>query len=231
MKKELNMWRAFSGVCSIIIVLLASWRGPQPTHAAELRSVIIPAPPAPPAVCAAPPAPPAPAASVDPENPFTAFGQRQEALWVSRLCAHETTFSGGQTNDCGGILQVLRNSGGGVGAVIRRTPRFFGGRTERAWARHLMPNQRYNPPSWPETWPGFSVYTAAWHNTYTRTVDYVTGQRELPCTGRPMHWLGWAPGDMRARHLHTEVLRDWRTVECGDTINEFFEHVPRSEQP
>lgn len=164
----------------------------------------------------------------------TRANDETEALWLARLCVHEANWRGGEPeiNDCGGIMQVIQNRMRVWGepefldALMRTSPRFFGGRTDRSWARLLEPGVSDDPEGWPSTWPPFRVYTDDFDLVYDRSLSFVTGALAPPCRGTPRNWLSRThPRDRAVAHRHVEVLGDWREVRCGRTINAFYEHV------
>lgn len=157
-----------------------------------------------------------------------------DALWLSRICVHEANWRGGEpdVNDCGAIMQVVTNRHPDRDfrrALASTSPRFHGGTSDRAWARELRLGTSRSPEHWPEGWPAFSVYRDDFERVYERSLAFMRGDVAPPCEGSPRNWLSRVhPRDRAVAHRHVEVLRDWREVECGTTINAFYEPVPSS---
>jgi hypothetical protein len=155
-----------------------------------------------------------------------------DALWLARLCVHETTWAGGlpSVNDCGGIMQVVQNRAGGRSferTLRAMTPRFSTGMSTRPWARALRAEMRQSPEGWPDTWPPFSTFDERWRAVYHRSLAFVRGDLAPPCAGAPRNWLSRThPADRALAWRNVEVLRRWRVVDCGETRNEFYEPVP-----
>lgn len=190
-------------------------------------------------------------------HPPASWIRPRDVVWAARLCAHEATWAGGVpgspgvsgTADCGGIIQVLINRrearwpGEGFEQVVSHTsPRFYGGTTDRPWAR-VMPATplRADPVGWPATWPHATNYTDRWHAVYQQTWNYMTGATPLPCDGHVDHWFGRrCDGDRIAAMLATGR---WAEVECQShytnaegvdsltrrTVNAFLEPVRPTE--
>lgn len=158
-----------------------------------------------------------------------------DALWLARLCTHEVNWRGGDArmNDCGGIMQVIRNRARVWGeptfldALSRTSPRFFAGSTNRAWARELDAGDTSTPANWPvERWGEFERFSDDFDLVYERSLRFVSGDLAPPCRGRPRNWLSRThPRDREVAHRHVEVLRVWREVNCGPTVHAFYEHV------
>jgi hypothetical protein len=165
----------------------------------------------------------------------TRASDETDALWLARLCAHEVNWRGGEPNinDCGGILQVIQNrmvvwsEPEFLDALMRTSPRFFAGITDRSWARELEPGVIDDPDGWPSAWPPFRVYSDDFDLVYARSLSYVSGAEALPCRGRPRNWLSRThPRDREVARRHVEEIGDWREVRCGRTVHAFYEHVP-----
>lgn len=156
-----------------------------------------------------------------------------DALWLARICVHETTWAGGlpDVNDCGGMMQVIQNRADGRSfrrTLRRLTPRFYGGRSTRPWARLLTLADRQSPEGWPEHWPAFGNYRESWRAVYARSLAFVRGELDPPCSGAPRNWLSRThPSDREVARRYVEELRRWREVDCGETRNAFYEPVPR----
>lgn len=151
---------------------------------------------------------------------------RGDVLLAAQACVHEATWAGGtETVDCGGIVQVVlnrQNEGETFASALRRTmPRFFAGRSDRAWARHLtFGPMRENPPGWPYTTVSIRNYDASWRAVFVRTMRYLEGVEALPCPDPVVGWMG-RETDHRAleRRLSSGF---WRVSDCGPSRNVFL---------
>lgn len=159
----------------------------------------------------------------------------RDRLLASQACVHEATWAGGtRTFDCGGIIQVVmnrRDDGETFEQSLAQTmPRFYGGRTSRAWVRELRAAPiRENPTGWPWSVPA-SHYSRSWRSVYARVDAHMSGAEPFPCSGAPTRWLGRvADSEMLARDL---ASGRWREARCGEargdeptTTNAFLERV------
>lgn len=154
-----------------------------------------------------------------------------DALWLARICVHETTWAGGLdgVNDCGGIMQVIQNRADGRAfrtTLSRTAPRFYGGTSTRPWARVLRVGVLRAPEGWPEAWPSYSVYADDFDRVYARSLAFIRGEIAPPCPGAPRNWLSrTVASDREVARRHVEEIGDWREVDCGETRNAFYEPV------
>lgn len=152
-----------------------------------------------------------------------------DGLAAARGCVSESTWRGGsETQDCGGIIQVVesrRAPGEAFTAAIRRTmPRFFGGRTDRLWALHLPYGPiTENPEGWPYAY-GAAHHSAQWRTVMDRVRGYMLEGVALPCSPQPSSWLGReTDGHVLREHLDSGL---WRESDCGGpTVNAFLYRV------
>lgn len=148
----------------------------------------------------------------------------EDILRATQGCVHETTWAGGRTTDCGGIVQVIQNSRrpgeSFSSAISRRMPRFFGHSTRRTWVLYLQPGPiQTNPEGWPYDVP-MSEFSSEWNSVYTRTREYMTGAKSLPCRKQPIRWFGRVTdADRLAAAL---ASGDWVDAECGNSRNMFL---------
>ena len=149
---------------------------------------------------------------------------QEDILKATQGCVHETTWAGGHTNDCGGIVQVIQNSRRPgetfSSAISRRMPRFFGRTTNRTWVLDLQPGPvQDDPQGWPYDVP-MSAFSSEWNRVYTRTRGFMTGVHALPCRRQPIRWFGRVTdADRLAAAL---ASGDWVDAECGNSRNVFL---------
>lgn len=149
-----------------------------------------------------------------------------DALWLTRICVHEASWAGADSNDCGAILQVLRTRWGHMPvrqALALTCRRFFHGRSQRPWARRMEPGL-VRVADWPETWPAARTYRDEFSRVYARAERYVRRIDSLPCRGAPYHWMGNARRDREVMRAHL-ANGSWRLLECGGTVNHFLERT------
>lgn len=130
-----------------------------------------------------------------PTSPWSYHWTNEDRLAAAQACVSEASWAGARrAADCGGILQVTmtrRHRGESVReALVRTMPRFFGGRTSRAWVLALTARPiRVDPPGWPYEVPA-SHYSDSWRAVYARTQRFIDGEEPLPCAPTPNWWFG-----------------------------------------
>lgn len=180
---------------------------------------------------------PQPSVRIEPEAEFSSYTSimsfpldlpedvsQEDILMATQGCVHETTWAGGHTNDCGGIVQVIQNSRrpgeSFSSAISRRMPRFFGGRTNRTWILGLQPGPvEDSPEGWPWDIP-MSEFSSEWNAVYSRVREYMTGVRSLPCRRPPIRWFGRVTD--AARLAAALASGNWVDAECGNSRNVFL---------
>jgi hypothetical protein len=155
------------------------------------------------------------------QRPATDFtGQDMSpAVVLARVCVKEASFRG--FADCPPIGSVLSRVGRGdvVRGAKRYSPRTFdpvrlGNRPWIAWLRA----NGTKPEGWPEhlSWPN---HRSSWERMVALAQSVIEGSGEAPCT--PDHWGG--PMD------HFRAVRNgWIQLDCGPTVNEFWQVPHRS---
>lgn len=150
------------------------------------------------------------------------------SLWLARICAHEATWEGIETNDCAALYEVLSTRAEVRGTSFRRelmiySRRFYHGVSTRPWARYLTRAhvEAGTPRGWPETWPSFRSHADRWRRLLERTDRIVSGQEEPVCDLAPWHW-GARTGVDRARAEAAIRRGHWVRCHCGNTLNAFF---------
>lgn len=159
---------------------------------------------------------------------------RSDRLLASQACAHEATFAGAHTVDCGGILQTVmerRRPVRYVGhrrfpaetferALARTMPRFYAGITGRSWTRFLPTGPiRDNPRGWPYAYEA-RHHNEEWLAVNLRVAGFMRGSEPLPCSPSPSRWFG--------RTTDGEALREtlaegrWCEAICGESRNAFL---------
>lgn len=161
-----------------------------------------------------------------------------EHLLLSRICVSESNWiqhSGSNTNDCGGILLVLRrraelNGWSLVEAMRRYSPRATGvlpARSPRGiWVASLNLDAT-TPEGWPRqlAWyppvpRRFILFIRKWKARLDEATKLLNDPRlEEICEGPVDHWGGQMDD-------HRAVAEGWIRVRCGRTHNHFW-MVPR----
>jgi len=153
------------------------------------------------------------------QRPATDFtGQDMTpAVVLARVCVKEASFTG--FADCPPIASVLLRVGRGdvVRGAKLYSPRVFDparlGR--RPWIAQLRADGS-QPEGWPEN-ISWRNHRPSWERMVSLARAVLEGPGEAPCA--PDHWGG--PMDH-----HRAVRNGWVQLDCGPTVNEFWQ-VPR----
>lgn len=150
---------------------------------------------------------------------------RNVQLWLARYCVSEAGFQVNKpfeeyTNDCAAIARVLsnRSSRGKVTIGIMRaySRRLFDldRNDRRCYISHLTTSHR-EPPCWPDNL-AWSRYRGRFVEIYRLAGKLLTNEVTAPCD--PDHW-----GAPTRRIRRRARGYGWRVVDCGNTLNEFWE--------
>ncbi len=146
---------------------------------------------------------------------------------LAGICIHELAWS--VEFDCEPIYQVVRARQERHGyislerAIATNSRRFYGGTSNRPWARLLRPGIRRNPDGWPDGWPSVTHYHSQIERVFDHASAIIDGQVPTRCNETPHRW------GSRSRNLpdisngEAQVrLGRWREVDCGPTLQIYY---------
>lgn len=148
-----------------------------------------------------------------------AHASNEERLLLARVFVSEAGFI--ESNDGAGIHTVLINRAGrgSLSRMMRRySPRATGTvpplNARQAWVSGLNLNLT-RPHAWPESYPAWFTIRPKWQARLDEAAALLA-EPHNPCDGEPHHWGG--PMDD-----HRALAAGWVQLECGFTLNHFWQ--------